>query len=687
MGRTSDQPHVLVRSICWMLVVLLAAIAGDAARASGDELVASCGSQPNGVFAPYSQYGIEAIANCPGGDISLNAGSPAYRQGQNAIWQAVAPSGLTITAVWVTSLQSAFVNAGSAGQWGGDFYWSGGSSNIVPNEGNAVFSGLSTGDFGFQLVCGQSTCNGSDPANILVGGVVLTVHETTPPTLSAPSGLWDATGWIRGKWLLAFSGDSPSGMCSLTASLAGQSLAGSSSTPVSWQWHQCAAAPVTDPVDTASYPNGADALALGGTDAAGLPASATRTIDVDNQQPTISLTGPTVASSTTGTQYVTATATAGPSGVAGISCSVDGGPAQWYPASSAQVPVDSIGENVIRCFSENNAVDATGAHGVSPIQTFSMDIGTPTVSAITFSKLVDALRCRRVTERVRIPAHWVTVRAHGQVIRVRERAHSERVRVTKCHARTARRRRTVWVTVTRGGKHVRVRRSEVVRVVLLPHVVNRTRQSVPYGRATTVSGWLGTYNGQALGGQAVQILAAPDNGSGAFTPVATTTTAANGSWTVALPPGPSRLVEAQFGGGGTVLPALSTTVREVVPARIRLVSVSPRRVPWGGTVRLTGRLDGGYLPPGGALVRLRIGEGSAVTTYGVREHVGGSGRFSTTYTFGAGVASVHRAFWFQVATLPMGNYPYAPSDSRRVSVVVGGHPPVPRHRRHRRHHH
>jgi hypothetical protein len=97
-------------------------------------------------------------------------------------------------------------------------------------------------------------------------------------------------------------------------------------------------------------------------------------------------------------------------------------------------------------------------------------------------------------------------------------------------------------------------------------------------------------------------------------------------------------------------------------------------------VRLTGRLVGGYLPAGGALVRLRIGLGSAVTTYGVREHVGGRGRFSTSYTFGAGVPAVHRSFWFQVASLPMGDYPYAPAGSRRLSVAVGGHPPPSRRR-------
>ncbi|MGZ6661935.1 MAG: hypothetical protein ACXVHL_31825, partial [Solirubrobacteraceae bacterium] len=83
----------------------------------------------------------------------------------------------------------------------------------------------------------------------------------------------------------------------------------------------------------------------------------------------------------------------------------------------------------------------------------------------------------------------------------------------------------------------------------------------------------------------------------------------------------------------------------------------------------------------------RIGAGSTETTYGVREHVGGNGRFSTTYTFGAGVAGVHQSFWFEFASLPMGNYPYAPAHSRRLTVHVGGHPAHHHaHRKHRRHH-
>ena len=89
-------------------------------------------------------------------------------------------------------------------------------------------------------------------------------------------------------------------------------------------------------------------------------------------------------------------------------------------------------------------------------------------------------------------------------------------------------------------------------------------------------------------------------------------------------------------------------------------------------MHLTGRLLGGYLPPGGALVRLRIGYGSSFETYGVQEHVTGDGRFTTVATFGPGDPSIYRTYWFQIASLPMGDYPYAPAASQRVPVIVGG---------------
>ncbi len=345
---------------------------------------------------------------------------------------------------------------------------------------------------------------------------------------------------------------------------------------------------------------------------------------------------------------MTATASAGPSGVSGISCSVDGSSWHWYSASQARVPVSGIGGHVVKCVSENRAYSPSGQPGQSAVGSFAMQIGLPTVNAIAFEKIVDQLRCKRVKQGRRF--------------------------VTKCHPRTVKQRRVVTVSVRRDGHRVHIKRLETVRVVVLPHTVSATSQRVAHGKTATVGGWLGTYSGVALGGQRVQVLAAPDNGQNQFAAVTTVTTASNGSWSAQIPAGPSRLIEASYGGGHNTQPSLSGLVHEVVPAKVQLLQISPRRVAWGHSIKIVGQLDGGYLPQDGALVRLRIGLGSAFTTYGVHEHVAGDGRFTTIYTFGLGAASVHRRYWFQIASLPMGNYPYAPASSRRVSVAVGGHP-------------
>jgi len=524
--------------------------------------------------------------------------------------------------------------------------------------------------FGMQLICGKGTC--SAPAQLAVGAFSLYVRETADPIFAAPTGLWQASGWVRGSWPFFVWGNSPSGLCSLSASLNGLTIGQTSAPRDVSTWHQCAAPPISQPVDTTRYGQGAVLLTLSAADAADVPASLTKTEYVDNQQPSVSFSGPSDAPSTAGTQYVTATGNAGPSGVAGVSCSVDGAPAQWHASQSAQVPVSGVGEHQVQCFSENNAVDGNGAHGTSAMGSFGMKIGVPTVAAVAFSKIVGKLRCPRALERVRVGARWVRVRRGGRLVRVHRRAHTRLVRVTRCHARSVQRGVLIWVTVRRHGKKVRVRRHKTVRVLLTPHRVNKTTRAVGHGRSTTVNGWLGTTAGVALGGQTVDVLTAPDNGRGNFRLAAVATTAADGGWSARLAAGPSRLVTAVYPGGPTMEGSFAAPVKLVVPAKVELVSVSPRRVAWGGTVRLTGRLRGGYLPPGGALVRLRIGQRSAVTTYGVQEHVTGNGRFSATYTFGAGQASVHQSFWFQLASLPMGSYPYAPADSGRRSVLVGG---------------
>ena len=671
--RWSRAVAALATAVTWATV---AVVVPSSARA--DEVVTVCGPNANNVFNHAAVFGINTGQSCPtaslgGGGMEIWSAGNHVAAGQRSSWQAAAPGGLEIVGASIPNpgLLSAGVNDGS--QYGGGFYWAGGGAQTHDGETSAGFGPFASSYFGFQLVCGVSTCT-TGTSQLDVGEINLYVRETVGPNLTAPDGLWQAPGWVRGDWTLHFYGDSPSGLCGLSATINGQSAASSGSGPDDSVWHQCGAPAVDQTIHTAQFGQGALPLTLSAYDAAGVPVTYSKTIDVDNTQPSVSVSGPTDAPSTAGTQYVTATASGGSSGIAGLSCSVDSQPAQWYPGATARVPVSGIGGHSISCSAASNAVDQAGNHGWSSPANWSLSIREPTVGGIGFAHLVDALLCHRVRERVRVPARWVTVRRHHRPVRIKKRAHTKVVKATRCHARIVRRRITVWKTVTRHGKKVRVKRHETIKVVELPHVVMHSSKAVGHGRPTTVSGWLGIPDGTALGGQVVHVLSAPDNGLGHLTLAAVATTAPNGAWTARLPAGPSRLVEAYYAGAPTFEPSVSAQVHEVVPAKVKLVSIWPPRVAWGGTVRITGQLVGGYLPSGGALVRLRIGQGASYQTYGVQEHVTGNGRFTTTYTFGAGYAGIFKSFWFQIATLPMGDYPYAPAASDRRSVLVGGHP-------------
>lgn len=479
----------------------------------------------------------------------------------------------------------------------------------------------------------------------------LVAQEDQAPAIVATGAdnLWYHTGWVRGTWPASFTATDPSGVCGAALVFGTLPAIGTptpDTAPNRHTWKQCPDQKVPAAVDTtasdgsAGRGEGTMGLRLTATNTAGVTANAATSVEVDNSTPTLSLTGPPDAPATAGTQYVTAVAGGSPSGIADIVCTVDGGPAKSFQGASAQVPVDGIGQHAVSCRAENNAVDASGTHGRSPAANWSLKIGQPTVVSVALDRL-GALRCHRVHRRVHTGDRWITVRRHGRPVKVRARGHTKVVSAVRCRPRTVRPR----------GTGVGI-----------------------FGRRSTVSGWLGTSSGIAIAGHTVHVLTAPDNSSNHFTQAAAVITAANGTWRAKLPPGPSRLVEAIYDGDAMTESAASGQIRLIIPAKVRLLSVSPRHVAWGGTIRIVAQLEGGYLPPGGALVRLRLGQGRGYSTYGVQTHVTGNGRFSTTYSFGVGDPTVHVTYWFQIGSLPQGDYPYAPAVSRRSYVVVGGHP-------------
>jgi len=638
--------------------------------------VARSGASARGVSTPY-QCPTTPTGSANGMEV-FGAGSVGA--GARAFWQIDAPPSMAIVGAHTEGSGMISYGVNSNMGWGGGFYWQGGG--VGAHAGEIAFSSppMLSSYFGWQIICGWSKCDGaSKPGEVSVLGLEVEATEGSGPAVStAPGSLGAASGWVRGSWPVAFSADGPSGACQLAATLGGLSISQPVNEPQSHTtWHQCPAGSFSQSFNTTSVASGSSVpLVMWARDAAYdyaagayLSSAVTRYVNIDNAPVAVSMSGPTDAPSSDGVQYVTATASAGPAGVAGLSCSLNGAPAQWYPGASARVAVQNLGANSVTCSAANNARDPAGNPAWSAPASWTLSIRQPTTAALSFgSRLRDALQCRHAEESVKVPARWVIVRRHGKGVKVRRRPHSKVVKVTRCHPRVVRVRARVKIK-----GHWRWRWERRVR---LPHTTELSTKRARHGASAKVVGWLGTTGGVALAGQTVRVLTAPNNGQNAFRQAAVATTGSDGAWHTTLHAGPSRLVEAVYDGGSTVEPVTSGQVRLIVPALVKL-KIRPQRTHWWrsprhpGTIRISGRVLGGYIP--GAhqqLLRLRIG---VVGVRGVQSTIGipdiaPDGRFDTTWTPAPGNGTVR--FWFSVSTLHEADFPFAPASSRRVDVTV-----------------
>lgn len=627
-------------------------------------------------------------------------------QGERVGIQTTAPAGITIVGALSSPAEINNINAG--GGWGGGAYWAGGGREWHTGDTSETDGPFASSYWGWQMICGFSQgCSAN--AGIALNSVVLTGEENRGPSLIADGSnnlyyqtshyVWNPVGQ---PYPIPVSASDPSGVCDVQAIVNGTRIPGPASMADTSQWHQCPNQSWTAGegahVDTRAYVPGTGKLTLQlqATNAAQVTTTATATLKVDNDPVGLTLSGPAdVTSSTGATQYVTTHVTAGPSGVAGALCSVDGGSALFYAGAAAQVPVSGLGVHAVTCVGENNAIGPDGQRGTSVPQRFRMSIREPTASAITFARIADKLRCRTAVETVKVPGRLHTIRRHGKPVRVRGRARTVRRRVRKCHARTVL--RTVRVIlkrhgrpVLRHGKPVYVKRR--VRRVLLPHPVYRSTRRIGHGKATTVNGFVVLANGTALSGQPVGVYASPDDNAPRFHLMRVVTTNANGAWTAKVPAGPSRLIEAVYPGSTITEPATSSTVHLAVPAKIDM-SISPHTIPWSGKITIRGRLVGGYVPGDGVALRLRVPYPSGqYIQEPFRTDRHGHFRFQWSYRTGRGVAS----YRFSVATTATeSDYPWAATTSRRVKVTFGlptprselphKHHRHPKHRRRRKH--
>jgi hypothetical protein len=603
-------------------------------------------------------------------------------KGDYARWATKSPSQIFITNAAVAS-SAVLVNpkASSAG-YGERYIWTGGSQKIA-DTGKSCCGGMNYGSglnahfsppthwFAFRIQCNSETCYGVSGQVLDVSGLQLTASDVTPPAITPDETTTnianEAGHWIRGTWDTSFSADSQDGVCSAAVLVNGAVVArGASYTPQTGSWTQCGEGAgklggsgidsVSHTIDTTAQPNGPLSVKYWAADAAqpANVAAPSYQVKVDNAPVTLSLSGPTQALTTSGPQYVTASAGAGPSGVSGIWCSVNGQAPTLHRAAIASVEVSTPGLNTVSCYARNNAIDSSGSAAQSPVQTWTIDIRQPSVSLISLLHVADGLRCKQKELRIHVPAHWATERIGGHSVRVRIPAQTRRVRIEHCHPRVR------FVTVNQNGRTVRQ------RVVELPHRVSGSHARLRFGARPTASGWLGRPNGDALSGQPVELMAAPANGSGHFRLLRTVRTGANGTWTAHLRPGPSRWIEAIYSGNSQSAPAISNAARVTVSASPSL-HVTPRHTHWGDTIRISGRLRGGYVPPSGELVVLKIGWRGGAAEIG-HVYTNAAGRFWASYTFLRGTGSENYRIWGQ--TVRESDYPFSPARTKRIRIWV-----------------
>jgi hypothetical protein len=186
-----------------------------------------------------------------------------------------------------------------------------------------------------------------------------------------------------------------------------------------------------------------------------------------------------------------------------------------------------------------------------------------------------------------------------------------------------------------------------------------TRRS---GRATLVGRVAG------IGAGVVVDLLARERIAGApSTLLGSTTTAADGSFTLAVPPGPSRRVRAGWRVNATDTTfACSRPLNIRVPARASL-HASPRSLRAGGRTRLSGRLVGGRIPSRGKLIDLQAREQGRWHTF-ASVRTTRAGTFATHYRFHR--SAPRRTYPMRVRVRPESSYPYALGYSKSVRVRV-----------------
>jgi len=222
----------------------------------------------------------------------------------------------------------------------------------------------------------------------------------------------------------------------------------------------------------------------------------------------------------------------------------------------------------------------------------------------------------------------------------------------------------IWQRCARRQERRRCHREEVERFEARP-----ARRAVPYGRGIPYSGRLTTAAGAALADLPLEIVESFAAGADPARRTTPVRTAADGSFTLRLAPGPSRRIEAVFGGNRTLTRAGGGAVELAVQAGVRMHPSSATARIGGAPVSFRGRVaDPAAVPAGGLPVELQFRlPGSEWSEFRTVQS-DGNGRFRYAYSFSDDDSRGVR-FQFRATVPAAAGWPYEPASSRPVFVT------------------
>lgn len=228
-------------------------------------------------------------------------------------------------------------------------------------------------------------------------------------------------------------------------------------------------------------------------------------------------------------------------------------------------------------------------------------------------------------------------------------------------------RRLVWHRCRRSGGTRRCRRQVIESFGRRP-----ASRTVPFGRGVGVGGRAVDAEGAPLAGVEIEVVESFEPGAGATSRVTRVLTAADGSFFARLAPGPSRRVEARFGGTPLLTRASGRELRLGVQTAVSLRASSERAVVGGRPVLFSGRVVPGEatIPPYGRPVQLQFRLPGMEWTDFRTVQTDERGRFRYPYSFSDDDSRGVR-FHFRAYAPPQPGWPYEPATSRPITVTGG----------------